>query len=122
MKPRFLVDENLGRREIADGVLRHNRAIDIFRVGDPGVPPIGTLDPPILAFCEQSQRILVTANRHSMPELTEELYATGRRHWGMLKIRRGHEADIGGIVETLILLWELEEAEDYLDKGIWIPL
>jgi hypothetical protein len=39
----------------------------------------------------------------------------------MLKVRKGREQDIGGLVESLILIWELEEAEAYLDREQWIP-
>jgi hypothetical protein len=36
-------------------------------------------------------------------------------------VRRGRKHDIGGIIDSLTLIWELEEAEDYLDKVEWIP-
>ncbi len=46
-RPRFLIDENLARQAIMDGVKRHNAAIDILHVGDANAPDINTLDPDI---------------------------------------------------------------------------
>jgi hypothetical protein len=58
-KPRFLVDEN-HQRAIVVGVRHYDSAIDTVRVGEMGAPTIGTLDPEILDYCAQSQRILIT--------------------------------------------------------------
>jgi hypothetical protein len=60
LKIRFLVDENLWP-ELVAAVRRYNPAIDILRVGQPGAPPLGTLDPAILVYCEAEQRALVTS-------------------------------------------------------------
>ncbi len=119
-KPRFLVDENLHRAIVA-GVRRYDAAIDILHVGDASAPPIGALDPDILDYCAHTQRILVTDNRKSMPGHVATLQQAGQQHWGILKVRKGRKRDIGGIVDTLTLIWELEEAKDYLDKEEWIP-
>jgi hypothetical protein len=56
------VDENL-QRAIVTGVRHYNSTIDVLHVGDANAPPIGTLDPDILDYCSQTQRILVTENR-----------------------------------------------------------
>lgn len=102
-------------------VRRRNAGIIIHHVGDAGVPPLNTLDPDILVFCEREHCILVTRNRHSMPRHVTDLYQAGGRPWGILKVRRGRERDMGGIVEALVLIWELEEADNYLDREEWIP-
>jgi hypothetical protein len=120
MKPRFLLDENLSPSIVLE-VRRHNLAIDIVHVGDSDAPPLNTRDPDILVFCERGQRILVTKNRKSMPgHLTDHIQA-GRTFCGMLSVKRGREGDIGGIVESLILVWELQEAEEYVGVRDWIP-
>lgn len=120
MKPRFLLDENL-RRSIATGVRGHNSAIDIVRVGDPGAPRLGTHDPEILDFCELERRVLITKNRKSMPGHIADHVQAGKVFWGMLKIKEGRENEIGKVVETIALIWEIEEAEDYIDKVDWVP-
>lgn len=120
MKPRFLLDENL-RRNIAVGVRGRNPAVDILRVGDLGAPPIGTHDPEILNFCELERRILITKNRKSMPGHIADHVQAGKTFWGMLKVKQGRENDIGKLVETLLLIWAVEEAVDYVGKVEWIP-
>jgi predicted nuclease of predicted toxin-antitoxin system len=70
MKVKFLLDENLSPR-LKIAVQRLEPAIDILRVGDPGAPLLGTLDPEVLQYLEQSQRLLVTDNRTSMPDHLE---------------------------------------------------
>ena len=51
MKVRFLLDENLSPR-LKLAVFRLNPELDILRVGDPGTPSLGTLDPEILIYLE----------------------------------------------------------------------
>jgi Domain of unknown function (DUF5615) len=119
-KPRFLVDENL-HQVIVAGVRRYNGAIDILHVGDMNAPPIATSDPDILDYCARTQRILITENRKSMPALVTALQQDGKHHSGILKVRKGRKRDIGGIVDTVTLIWEIEGAEDYLDREEWIP-
>jgi len=55
----------LGRDE------RHNEfsstPIDAVRVGDHGAPPLATLDPEILVWCEEAGRILVSLDKQSLP-------------------------------------------------------
>jgi hypothetical protein len=101
---RFLLDENLSR-EIAHALLRHNSEIDIKRVGDEGAPPLGTLDPDILRYCEAEQRALVTDNRRTMPVHIADHLRAGGHCWGAFKTRR-KRAPLGKVIATLILIWE----------------
>lgn len=55
MSVRFLLDENLSPR-LSPALWRYNPTIDVLRVGDPGAPPLGTLDPDLLVYLEQEQR------------------------------------------------------------------
>ena len=120
MKPRFLIDENLSL-DITPGVRRHDATIDITHVGDPGAPPFRTPDPTILDYCERERRILVTKNRKSMPGHIADHLRTGHHHWGLLSVKTGREDDIGGLIESLVLVWEIQKAEEYLDTQDWIP-
>ncbi len=95
---------------------------DILHVGSGGAPANSTIDPDILGFCELERRILVTKNRKSMPGHIADYVRDGHEFWGLLTIKRGREHDIGGLVESLILIWETQEAEDYLGVQTWIPL
>lgn len=120
MKVRFLLDENLSP-DIVSAVLRHNRTIDLLRVGQLNAPAFGTPDEDILLYCEATQRALVTDNRASMPGHIANHLGTGHHHWGVLKTRR-KDLSIGAIAAELSLIWEASEAEEYLDREDWIPL
>ena len=119
MKVRFLLDENLSPR-LKLAILRLNSDIDILRVGDSGAPVLGTSDPDILIYLQQSQRLLLTDNRKSMPEHLEIHWANGGCIWGLFWLRP--KARIRELAENIILIWETTEAEDWKDRIIWIPL
>ena len=118
MKVRFLLDENLSPR-LKLAVLRLNAEIDILRVGDEGTPRFGTLDPEILIYLQQSQRILLTDNRKSMPEHIDSHWANDGFIWGLFWL--SPKATIREIAEDLILIWETTEAEEWKNQLIWIP-
>lgn len=118
MKIRFLIDENLPPK-LQSAVLRLNPGIDILRVGDPDTPPLGTLDPELLQYLELSQRLLVTDNRRSIPGHLEDRWATGGHSWGVIWLRPS--GTIRAWAETLFLIWETTEAEEWIDKIDWIP-
>lgn len=118
MKVRFLLDENLSPR-IEVAVLRLNPNIDIVRVGGPNAPPLGTLDPDVLLYLERSQRVLITDNRTSMPSHLTAHWEAGGQLWGLFWVRPG--TTIGELVEELLTIWEVSEAEEWIDKIGWIP-
>ncbi|NJK80507.1 MAG: DUF5615 family PIN-like protein [Chloroflexaceae bacterium] len=118
MNVRFLLDENLSP-SLKQAVSRYNPAIDVLRVGDEDAPPLGTLDPDILTFLEQSQRALITDNRRSMPAHIATHYSTGGEHWGIFLIRAG--TSMRDTIEALILLWEASDAEEWRNVIRWIP-
>lgn len=63
---KYLLDENVDRAYQLQ-LLRQIPELSVLRVGDPGNPPKGTLDPDILIWCEANNFVLVTHNRASMP-------------------------------------------------------
>jgi hypothetical protein len=74
---RYLLDENV------DPVLwralkRQAPEMAVWRVGAPGGPPKGMLDPDILLWCAANGFVLVTNNRKSMPVHLSEHLAAGR--------------------------------------------
>ena len=119
MKIRFLIDENLSPK-LKKAVLHLNPNIDIFRVGDPSAPSLGTLDPEILQYLELSQGALVTDNRKSMPQHLEVHWAGNGHIWGVFWVRPNTE--LGSLAEELRTIWETTEAEEWIDLVDWIPL
>jgi hypothetical protein len=91
----------------------------VLAVGDPGVPPKGTLDPEILIWCEENDFILVTNNRRSMPVHFAEHLELGHHILGILSLRR--RADIGRIIEDLIVIAEASFDDEYKDQIVYIP-
>jgi hypothetical protein len=77
MKIRFLLDENLAPK-LKSALIRLNPKIDITRIGEEGMPTLGTLDPEILIYLETSKRLLITDNRKSMPAHLEDHWSSGR--------------------------------------------
>jgi hypothetical protein len=116
---RFLLDENLSP-DLKPAMHRLDAGIDVVRIGDEGMPAFGTLDPDILLFSEQSQRMLVTDNRRSMPLHLQTHHRAGHHHWGVLWIRP--DTPLGRLAAELHVVWGASEAEEWLDRVRWFPL
>jgi hypothetical protein len=118
VKVRFLLDENLSPKlKLASH--RQNPAIDILRVGETNTPELGTLDPEILQYLQLSKRLLVTDNRSSMPEHLNNHWNQGGHIWGVTWVRPN--SSIYQLVESIVLIWEITEAEEWIDRLDWIP-
>ncbi len=118
MKVRYLLDENLPPR-LKTAILRLNPAIDVLRVGEAGSPSSGTPDPEILCYMEQTQRILVTSNRKSMPAHLEAHRVDGGKLPGLFWIRS--RVSLHQLAQELLLVWEASDAEEWADRTEWIP-
>lgn len=119
MKLRFLLDAHITPR-LKGALLRYDRTIEIMRLGDPGMPPLNTLDPEILAFTAQSQQVLVTEDYTTIPTHADDHMSSGGHHPGILLIRPG--SGIRDVAEALYELWYCSEAEEWIDLVRWIPL
>ena len=115
MKPSFLLDENLPPR-FKLAVLRLNAEIDILRVGDSNAPASGTSDSNILIYLQQSQRILLTDNRKSMPEHLQNHWASNGFIWGLFWLKPN--ATIKELAEEVLLIWSATDAEEWKDRII----
>jgi len=117
MKLRFLLDENLPAK-LKRAIIRRYPAIDVLRVGDEGVPPLGTLDPDILRYLEATQHALITDNRHSIPGHIADHFAENRHHWGIFEVHKN--AALKSLVEEIYLYWSASEAEEWIDRVEWL--
>ena len=119
MKIRYLLDEHLSLR-LKAALKRRDLAVDILRVGDEGAPPLGTLDPDILRYLEQSGRALITKNRASMEAHTKAHLSSGGHFNGVFRVRP--KTPPGRLIDELYLLWAASEASEWKDQLPWLPL
>ena len=116
---RFLLDENVNPI-LRSALLRSDPNLIVWQVGRLGAPPLGTLDPDILIWCENNGFILVTNNRKSMPVHLKDHLAIGRRSGGIFILNV--ELSVGETVEELLLIGSASVAEDYQDQIIYLPI
>ncbi len=118
-KIRYLIDENvppLFRSEL----LQQEPELIVWRIGDPGVPTEGTLDPEILEWCEKNDFILVTYNRKSMPVHLKNHLEKGLHIPGIIELNPN--MGIRETIEELLFIYGASDADEYRDTIIYLPL
>ncbi|MBC6476348.1 MAG: DUF5615 family PIN-like protein [Hormoscilla sp. GM102CHS1] len=119
MSLQYLIDENVNPL-YPKQIRRKEPSIIIKVVGEPETPTKSTLDPEILYWCEENNFVLVTNNRSSMPvHLTDHL-AENRHVPGIFILNPN--LSIGENLEELILAAIASEADEYLDRIVYLPL
>ena len=116
---KYLIDENLPP-VYQTQLLRRQPELTVWKVGDPGTPPKGTLDPEILLWCDRHQFILVTNNRRSMPVHLSDHLSQNRHSPGILVLRP--KAAMGAILDDLVLIAEVDGGDELRDRIVYIPL
>jgi hypothetical protein len=67
----------------------------------------------------EAGRVLVSQDRRTMPAHFVE-YVSSSRSPGVILLREA--VSIGVAVEELALIWTASEAEEWVDRLVWIPL
>jgi len=116
---RFLVDESL-RLSLVAALRRAEPAMDVWRVGQAGMPAFGSPDPELLTFCDREKRLLVSLDRASMPDHVAAQVAAGRSTWGVLLVTR--RCSFRQLLDDLVLIWSATEAEEWRDVIHYLPL
>jgi hypothetical protein len=116
---RYLLDENV-HPGLRSSLLSLEPRMCVWRVGDPGAPASGELDPSILCWCEENSFILVTNNRKSMPAHLRDHLACGRHVPGIIELNRS--LSIGETSDELLLIWGASSPEEYQDLIVYLPL
>jgi len=117
-KPRFLFDECIDPDLIA-ALLRLEPTIDALRVGDPGAPPKGTLDPDLLIAAEFMSRVLVTNDKRTMPRHLHAHYLAGHQTTGVIMLRQGFS--IGHLAREIHQQWTTTTADEWIDRSLVLP-
>ena len=116
---RYLLDENVPpffRTEL----LKQEPGLVVWKVGDPGAPPTGTLDPEILRWCEENSFILITNNRKSMPRHLIDHLAENRHIPGIIELNAN--MTVGAVIDELLLIHGASDSDEYRDIMIYLPL
>ena len=116
---RYLIDESV-RLSVVAALRRAEPGIDVWRVGQAGTPPFGSLDPDILAFCEEQDRLLVSLDRVSMPDHVAAHHTTGGHTSGVLLVTR--RCTLRQLLDDLLLIWTASEAEEWRDTIPYLPM
>ena len=122
MPLRFALDEHL-RGPLWDLIQRHNLnatdPLDAVRVGDPPDLPLGTSDPVLLGWCEREGRVLVSADKATMPGHLADHLAAGRHSPGVMTPRR--HTPMREVLVFLVLAAHASSPEEWEDQITFIP-
>jgi hypothetical protein len=116
MRIRFQGDADLDGR-ILRGLKRAAPEIDIQTAAQAGLT--GLKDPEVLRIAAEAGRILVSQDRRTMPAHFAR-YVKSARSPGVI-LQRG-AVPIVTVVEELILIATASEAEEWINRLVWIPL
>lgn len=117
MKVRFLADENLDS-DVVLGLKRRVDNLDIVRVQDVGLRTRD--DPTILQWAADEGRVVVSHDVKTLPTFAYERVAAGLALPGVLAVAKA--LPLAVVIEELALIAEASEAEDWLDRVIYLPL
>ena len=116
MRPEFLADADFNRKIIL-GLRRREPSVRFLSAHDGGV--IGLPDPEVLRLAAQSNRILVSHDRKTMPVHFARFRET-KSSPGLIIVSQ--DLDIGPAIEDLWLIWVATDAKDWVDQVGFVPL
>ncbi len=123
MPLKYLIDENL-RGDLADSLRLAARArgtdLDLLQVGDPDAPPLSTVDPDLLRWCEQHDRTLISRDFRTLPQHLADHRAAGGFSPGIFLIRAGHPWH--EVLDDLILLAFAAAPQEVRNLTRYVPL
>lgn len=113
---RFLADEDL-RFEIVLAVRRLEPLVDFSTIVELGRK--GTLDEQVLEFAHIEGRIVVSHEVNSLKGLADARVADGRGVSGVLLTAQGKSTR--EVAETIHTIWGASEADEWVDRMVFIP-
>jgi hypothetical protein len=115
MRPRFQADENLNTR-IITGLLRRKPALDFRTAKDARI--LGLSDFAVLTHAARDGRILVSHDQRTMPAHFARFLAENTSS-GLLIISQ--KLPLRDIIEQLLIVWSASEAEDWINRIMFLP-
>jgi predicted nuclease of predicted toxin-antitoxin system len=116
MRLRFQADEDFNAKIIA-GLLRREPSIDIQTARTAGV--LGLSDPQVLAIAAADGRILISHDRETMPAHFK-IFASESGSPGLIIVSQALE--IREVIEQVLLIWAITEADEWRNRIGYIPL
>jgi predicted nuclease of predicted toxin-antitoxin system len=116
MKVRFQADADLDGR-ILRGLKRLAPEIDVRSSAEAGLAAVP--DPEVLRICAEQGRILVSQDRGTMPGHFRRFTDSGQSP-GVILLRSG--VSIASAIDEIVLIWSATEAEEWVNRLVWIPL
>ena len=93
--------------------------IDFIRVGGITELPLGADDQAVLIWAESAGRILVSEDKHTLPDQLDRHLAMGRHSPGVFLVRPG--IGLPDLVEFLSLVAYVSEPFEWRDRVSFIP-
>jgi hypothetical protein len=116
MPIRFQADADLNQI-IVSAVVRRVAAIDFRTATTAGLTGLKDLE--VLALAARDGRILVTHDQASMPLHFGE-FVQSQRSAGLLVVPQ--HLPLGEVADDLILIWTATQAEEWLDRVVFLPI
>lgn len=116
MKIRFQADADFNQN-VVRAVKRRQAAIDFQTADEAGLR--GLRDQEVLAAAAREGRILVTHDRHTMPQHFADFLSTMQSP-GVFILSQ--HLPISQAVEELLMVWQASEAEEWVDTIQALPL
>ncbi len=116
MRVRFQADADLDGR-VLRGLKRAAPEIDIRTAEEAALT--GLEDPEVLRIAAESGRVLVSQDRRTMPGHFRR-FAADATSPGVILLRE--DVSISAAVEELVLIWSASEADEWVNRLVWIPL
>ncbi len=114
----FLADANF-KLAMLDALIRVRPTIEFFRSGDEGIDLHALPDPEVLALAGRLHCLLLTHDVHTMPYHFGTYLAEGHTSYGVIMIPQ--LTPIGQVVEPLLLIWEANTADEWINQIDRIP-
>lgn len=116
MRAKFQADADLDER-VLRGLRRNTPEIDFRTALGAGLE--GLPDPEVLRVAADAGRILVFQDRKTIPRHFRR-FVSSTTSPGVILLREG--ISIASAIEELLLIWSASDAEDWINRLVWIPL
>jgi Domain of unknown function (DUF5615) len=121
VRAKFLIDENIATY-FQEAIIQVEPSIEVFCVGEVGMPAKGTSDPDLLEWADRHGFVLVSFDKNTLNGYINDRFSQGKHHAGLLLIPRPGTVNLKAIVDDMILLWMATDSQEWIDRTEYLPL